>query len=116
MPFDVLAMLAFRFFQRLLTRRTLTHTHMHMHMHMRIHNAWIHTCLQVFDDAKIHLGFNLDPNRYRCVLIVDLMRPDWMAPGQAKGGMTAHLHAYIDRFREEVNRVKDPSETEPVKW
>ena len=32
-------------------------------------------CLvQVFDDSKIHLGFNLDPNRYRCVLIVDLMR------------------------------------------
>jgi len=71
---------------------------------------------QVFDDAKIHLGFNLDKSRYRCVLIVDVIRPDWVPAGQAKGGMTEHLTAYIDRFREEVNRVKDPSENAPVKW
>ena len=28
----------------------------------------------VFDDSKVHLGFNLSPNHYRCVLIVDVVR------------------------------------------
>ncbi len=70
----------------------------------------------MFDDAKIHSGCNLGTNRYRCVLIVDVMRPAWMAPGTAIGGMTDHLMAYIDKFRQEVNRVKDPSECKPVKW
>lgn len=52
-----------------------------------------------------------------CSTLLKLSRPPFIAKGKAKGGMTAHLNEYIDRFRQEVNRVKDPDTDDiPVKW
>ena len=40
-----------------------------------------------------------------------------MPLGKAVGGMTEHLVAYIDRFRQEINKTRDPNEeVQPVIW
>lgn len=55
--------------------------------------------LLLFDDSRMHMGFNRDPERARCVLIVDVARPAHLPRGRATGATTAALQAYIDYFR-----------------
>lgn len=52
----------------------------------------------IFDDSKVHLGFN-ESTKQRCVLIVDLLRPMNIPLGDAVGKMTPMLRQYIQYFR-----------------
>ena len=54
--------------------------------------------LVMFDDSRVHLGFNLHETSSRCALIVDVARPDWAPPGKAKGAKTKELMQYIQLF------------------
>lgn len=51
-----------------------------------------------FDDAKVHSGFNLHPEKERTVLIFDIARPPGVATGIASGGATAELQSFMDYF------------------
>jgi hypothetical protein len=53
----------------------------------------------VFDDSKVHKAFNLHPTESRIVLIVDMLRPDTLPVGVAKGGHTPELEDFISAFR-----------------
>lgn len=53
----------------------------------------------VFDDSKRHKAFNAHADRPRVVLIVDILRPDWVPKGRARGGHTEQLDAFVSRFR-----------------
>jgi hypothetical protein len=44
----------------------------------------------VFDDSLFHSGFNIG-GMHRCVLIIDIVRPEGVLPGIATGGATAEL-------------------------
>ena len=52
----------------------------------------------VFDDSKSHKAFN-NSQEDRVVLIVDIVRPAHVPLGQAVGGHTEQLDAFISRFR-----------------
>ena len=54
--------------------------------------------LIMFDDSRMHFGFNRG-STHRCVLIVDVMRPDHIPKGVSMGQTTPELLAYIDYFR-----------------
>lgn len=51
----------------------------------------------MFDDSKVHLGFNRGAT-HRCVLIVDVERPPDVPLGRAGGGRTEALEAFISYF------------------
>jgi aspartyl/asparaginyl beta-hydroxylase (cupin superfamily) len=52
----------------------------------------------VFDDSKLHKAFNLsDEPRY--ILIVDILRPEGIPKGIAKGGHTMQLDNFIEYFK-----------------
>lgn len=51
----------------------------------------------VFDDSKLHLGFN-EGATHRCVLIVDFARPADIPLGRASGGKTEALEQFIAYF------------------
>lgn len=53
----------------------------------------------VFDDSKRHKAFNSHAERPRVVLIVDILRPEWVPKGKARGGHTEQLDAFVSRFR-----------------
>jgi aspartyl/asparaginyl beta-hydroxylase (cupin superfamily) len=52
----------------------------------------------VFDDSKTHKAFN-ESCEDRIVLIVDILRPDYIPKGIAKGGHTKELDSFISQFR-----------------
>ena len=52
----------------------------------------------VFDDSKAHYAFN-HSDRYRIVLIVDLLRPPDCPLGTAVGGHTEELDSFISQFK-----------------
>jgi len=52
----------------------------------------------VFDDSKRHKAFN-ESSEERIVLIVDLLRPEHIPLGRAKGGHTQELDAFVSRFK-----------------
>lgn len=52
----------------------------------------------VFDDSKVHKAFNLHPTDSRVVLILDLVRPDYVPSGVAVGGHTEDLDQFIAAF------------------
>ena len=53
----------------------------------------------VFDDSKVHKAFNLHPTDSRVVLIMDLVRPDYLPVGVAVGGHTEELDQFISAFQ-----------------
>jgi Aspartyl/Asparaginyl beta-hydroxylase len=53
----------------------------------------------VFDDSKSHGAFNDSVCDSRVILIVDMVRPDDIPKGRAKGGHTAELDKFVDSFR-----------------
>lgn len=53
----------------------------------------------VFDDSKRHKAFNDSEDKERIVLIVDILRPDYIPIGTAKGGHTAELDSFVARFK-----------------
>lgn len=52
----------------------------------------------MFDDSKKHYAFNTSASE-RLVLIVDIMRPDYIPLGTAKGAHTPELDGFISQFR-----------------
>ena len=53
--------------------------------------------LLVFDDSKLHKAFN-NSTQERLILIVDLLRPDYIPKGLARGDVTYELQAFIKQF------------------
>lgn len=56
----------------------------------------------VFDDSQLHSGFNFSGKK-RCVLIIDLLRPESIPRGVAVGAMTSKLQEYIEYFKKGIN-------------
>ena len=52
----------------------------------------------VFDDSISHYAFN-HSDRDRVVLILDILRPEWVPPGTCTGGHTNELNKFIDKFK-----------------
>jgi len=52
----------------------------------------------VFDDSKVHKAFNLHKTEARIVLILDLVRPEYVEEGVAVGGHTEELDQFISAF------------------
>ena len=61
--------------------------------------------LMMFDDSRMHFGFNKGET-HRCVLIVDVMRPEGVPHGVSNGQTTPELLAYINYFRGGGDRAK----------
>ncbi|OQR92011.1 hypothetical protein THRCLA_08819 [Thraustotheca clavata] len=57
----------------------------------------------VFDDSKIHYAFNHHPSKSRCILILDLYRPDHLPRGMARGGHTDELDDFIEQYNAAMN-------------
>lgn len=53
----------------------------------------------VFDDSKPHRAFNLSESESRTVLIVDLVRPDYIPLGTASGQHTPELDGFVALFK-----------------
>jgi hypothetical protein len=52
----------------------------------------------VFDDSKLHKAFNDNAEDDRLVLILDLLRPEHIASGRARGDVTVELEALVACF------------------
>ena len=53
----------------------------------------------VFDDSRVHRAFNLSETEERTVLILDMLRPDYIPRGTATGGHTEELDSFVSLFR-----------------
>lgn len=53
----------------------------------------------VFDDSKPHRAFNSSQCFYRVVLIIDMLRPEYLPKGTATGAMTNELDDFMARFK-----------------
>lgn len=53
----------------------------------------------VFDDSHVHSAHNAHAEEARTVLIVDILRPEGVAPGIAVFGATRELEAFMQYFR-----------------
>jgi hypothetical protein len=63
--------------------------------HIKKHNSNDIIC---FDDSKIHNAFNFSPED-RIVIIIDIIRPEYLPIGKAKYGKTKELISLMDLFK-----------------
>lgn len=56
----------------------------------------------VFDDSKWHIGFNFS-DQERVVLLIDIERPTWVAPGTSKQEVTSELSELLQYFAVDVD-------------
>ena len=70
--------------------------------------------LLVFDDSRMHSGFNLSTQR-RCVLIFDIIRPSEVPRGASDVLQTSQLQMFIEYFRRGgASDTDDPSPAAPL--
>ena len=56
----------------------------------------------VFDDSKWHIGFNFS-DQERVVLLIDIERPSWAAPGSSKQEVTSELSELLQYFSVDID-------------
>ncbi len=54
----------------------------------------------VFDDSKLHSGYNSSKDQFKVVLLVDITRPNWVPKGTAEVGFTPALYNLVQNLRQ----------------